>query len=247
MDVLTVSTSVSFEFDIGDICTQAYRDCGILSIYQSLNDNQASAARDILQRIVNGSQAKGLFARVVEFVNVAMVTGTWAYTLSASVLDVVGDAMFIAAGQSVTLPPSTSSSSETMVQMIQRDRWNGISNKSATGRPTMYYPHRTASLVECRVWPVPSSVESGATIRFQTHRFRADVRDANATVDYERYWTDYLILALGSGLARQNSLMDKYAMLAREANDKLEECKAYSKQRGPQKITLGHRTAWGSR
>lgn len=247
MDLLTVSTSTTFEFDIGQICLQAYRDAGLVSVYQGLNESQSSAARDVLQRIVNGSQAKGLFARVVEFVNVTLVAGTWAYTLSASVLDVIGDAMFIPVGQSVTAPPSTSATSETAIQMVQRDRWNNISNKATTGRPTLYYPHRTASTVELRLWPVPSSTEAGATVRFQTHRFRADVRDANATVDYERYWTDYLILALASGLARQHSLMDRYGMLKKEADEKLDECKAYSKQRGPQRIVLGHRSAWSSR
>lgn len=247
MDLLTVSSTATFEFDIGAICLQAYRDAGLVSIHQGLTETQSSAARDLLQRIVNGSQAKGLFARVVEFYTVTLVTGTWAYTFPTNILDVLGDAMFIQAGMSVTAPPSTSATNETVVQMVQRDRWNGISNKSATGRPTMYYPHRTASHVEARIWPVPSTTENAASIRFQTHRFRADVRTATATVDYERYWTDYLILALGSGLARQHSLMDRYGMLKREAEEKLEECKAYSKQRGPQRVTLGHRTAWGNR
>src|SRR6266566_2167675 len=103
---MTVSSTSSFEFNIGQICLMAYRDAGVVSIYQNLTDAQGSAARDLLQRIVNSSQSKGLFARTMDFSNVTLVAGQFGYTMPNSVLDVVGTAMFIAPGQPVTASPS---------------------------------------------------------------------------------------------------------------------------------------------
>lgn len=244
---MTISTSTSFEFNIGQICLMAFRDAGVVSIYGSLTPEQGSAARDLLQRIHNGLQAKGLFARTVDFANVTLITGQFGYTMPNSVLDVMGTAMFIAPGQPVTASPATESTTEIQVSEIQRDEWQSLSSKSASAQPTQYYAHRTGANVEVRYWPVPSSSESGGTIRHQVHRFRADVRDANATVDYERYWTEYLTLALAAGIAMQNSLLDKYRLLKAASEEKLTACLSYSKERGSQRFSMGHTTGWGNR
>jgi hypothetical protein len=240
---VTISASTNFEFNVGEICKLAYRNAGLLSPYQGVSDPLAGAARDALQLVVNASQAKGLFARVVEFTNVTLASGTSRYTLATSILDVAGDGAFIPVGQSLT-----AASGEMPVASMQRDEWQGLSAKNVTSRPTRYYAHKTASAVELRLWPTPSSTEDGATVRFQTHRFRADVRDAAATVDYERYWTQYLVLALAAELSRQNSMpMERVLELKASAREALEECKAQSKQRGPEQLTVSCRTGWANR
>lgn len=240
---MTVSATSAFVFNIGEICKMAYRNAGLLSAYQGVPEAMASAARDALQMVVNATQAKGLFARVVEFYSVTLVTGTFAYSLPSSVLDVVGDGMFVPVGQTYTTAIGA-----IPVSIMQRDEYNNLTDKLSQSRPTRYYPHRTADLIEVRVWPPPSTTENGATVTFQTHRFRADVRDANATVDYERYWTQYLVYALSCELARQNSMpMERILELKSSAKEALEECKAMAKQRGPEQFSYDCRTGWAGR
>lgn len=239
---MTVSTSTTFEFDIAGITRIAYRASGVLSIYQEPNSVQAGAARDELQLIVNGSQTEGLFARVMTTYVQPLATGIFAYPMPSSVFDVVGDAMFIPVGQS-----TTQGNGESLVSQAQRDEYQDLSAKGATGKPTRYFPDRTATVVTVKLWPIPSASENGANVRLQVQRYRADVRNPSNTVDYEKYWTDYLVSELGYRLARSAGILDRAGMLRAEADDKLAKCKSASKQRGSQQLRVGHRTSWSNR
>lgn len=239
---MTVSTSTTFEFDIAGITRMAYRASGVLSIYQEPNSVQSGAARDELQLIVTGSQTEGLFARVMTTYVQPLVSGTFSYPMPSTVFDVVGDAMFIPAGQS-----TTQGFGESLVSLAQRDEYQDLSSKGSTGKPTRYFPDRTSTVVTVKLWPIPSASEAGANVRFQVHRCRADVRNPSNTVDYEKFWTDFLVSELGYRLARSAGIMDRAGMLRGEAEEKLAKCKSASKQRGSQQLRVGHRTAWSNR
>lgn len=240
---MTVSSSTSFTFTIGQIVTIAHRQAALISAYQSPTTQQVSSALDEFEILVNEAQAKGLFARTVDFYNLTpLVQNQFLYTpgsSSVTVLDVVGAGMYI----DPTEADITRASAETQVLPMSREQWQELSGKGSTGRPTMYYPHRINDQIQLYIWPMPSASEAGGTIRFQIHRYRADVRDANSTVDFERFWTGWLTAELAARLAMNSGMsLQRVQMLQGTAAMKLRDCRAMSNQRTSQQFVARHRT-----
>jgi len=237
---MTISSDTSFEFDIASIFVMAYREAGVINPNQGITPAQSNAARDELSRIVMGSQAKGLFAKVVKFESVTLISGQSTYTMPGEVLDVVGTAMFV--------PLVGSLAGESQVQIMQRDEYQTITNKDTTARPSRYFPSRVNEGISCILWPIPGAAEDGATVRFQTHRIRANVRDTTATIDYEQYWVDAMTTDLAYRLAKANAMpIAERETLRRDAKEKYDECRPMAMQRGPQQFVVAHRTSWSSR
>lgn len=241
---MTISSSVTFEFNIGEIVRMAHVDAGLLSIYQKTNQQQMVDGLDKLQRELNALQAKALFARTVDFYNLTpLVEGTERYTFPTWILDLVGNGMYIQPGESLT-----QSNTETLVKLITRAEWQEQSAKGAIGRPTLFYAHRTTSTLEARLWPVPGVDEVGGTIRFPIHRYRADARDPNATMDFERFWTDYLVSNLAYRLALAAAFgSDRMNDLRIDMMSKYNDARKYSMQRGNQRMVTRHPTGWSCR
>lgn len=237
---MTISSSTSFEFDITTICKMAYREAGLLNPNMNMSAAEAGAAIDELQRMVMGSQAKGLFAKVVKFELVPLQATVSTYTMPQSTLDVVGDGMFV--------PAAGTNAGESRVALMQRAEYQAITNKETQARPNRYFPQRTGELVQVIFWPIPSTLEAGASVRLQTHRIRANVREGTATLDYEQYWVDYMATELAYRLAKAGGMPpDVRADLFRDAEKKYLEVKPMAMQRGSQQFTHSHPTGWGSR
>jgi hypothetical protein len=233
---LTVSSTNTFEFKISGLALLAYRKAGVISIYQSMTDQQASYAYDELDLLVRSTQTMGLFAKVMRLDLVTLQTGVRNYTLDADVLDVDGDGAFIPVGETLT-----AANGETPVKPISRERWQGSSH-GATGRPVEYFTDRTGSQVVLYLWPTPDASNAG-TLRIQSHRLRANMRDGQATPDFEPYWQEYFVAALAQRIATSHSLaLPRVSMLRQEAQDLLERCRGQSQQRGSQQFVLGHRS-----
>lgn len=235
---MTIATSRTREMDIGRICLRAYQKAGLKNVSQSLTADEGSFARDLIGSIIDGLQAEGLRARAVEFRNVTLVAGTYAYTMDTDVLDVVGDGMYIDPTQSVS-----AATGEVPVIQIGRDQWQLLSNKSATGRPIEYYVHRTGSPPEVRLWPTPDTNNAG-TIRFQIHRFAADSTDSSKTLDLERVFSQYVEWELAHQICLANSLHQQARYYGQMALQKLEACKSFAAQRTPAQFVVHHRTGW---
>lgn len=239
---MTVSTSSTLEFNLSQIALLAYQKAGIVGPQGlGITSAQATHALQHLELIVKTSEARGLFAKSIGFTYVTLVAATSTYTLAGTVLDVIEDGAFIPVGQ-----PLTGASGETPVTYITREKWQGLSAQNATGRPTMYFPDRTGATIVVNVWPIPDSGNAG-TIRLQTHRLRADVTDGSKTLDFEAYWQEYFVAELGAQLALSHSMnLARVQYLKLEAKEKLDICRAYSNQRGPQQFVMAHRVG-GSR
>ncbi len=239
---MTVSTSSTFTFSIGQIVTMAYRGAALLTAYQSPTLQQTGVALDEFERIVNSTQAKGLFARTVDFYNLQpLVENQFVYTVPLNILDVVGAGMYI----DLTQTDISRASAETQVLPMSRETWQELSGKGAQGRPTMYYPHRVSDQVQIYIWPLPSAVEAGGAIRFQIHRYRADVRDPSATTDYERFWVDWLTSELSARLAKANGMsIQRIQLLMADAASKLRDCRGMSNQRVSQQFVPRHRAGY---
>lgn len=238
-----MTTSVA-TFNVTKIELMAYRTAALISATQNMTLQQAQAANDALALICDSADTIGNVARVVEMLNVTLATGTFVYSMPTNVLDVVSRAMYL----DPTQTDITKASGETPVDWISRDRWQELASKNSTGRPLFYYADRTSDTTKVNIWPVPSATENLGTIRFQVYLIRADVTDGNATLDFERYWTEYFVYALAAKLAFENALpLDRVGALEQKAESRKQACKARSRQQGPQMAVLSHRTAWRGR
>ena len=234
---MTVSTQTTFECNISQIALLAYRRASLVSIYQTLNAQQAGHAYSELDLLVRETHTMGLFAKVMRLENVALVAGQRAYTLAADVLDVDGNGALISPGQ-----PVDAATGETPVRPISRERWQALSNHAATGRPVEYYTDRTSSAIVLYLWPTPDTGNAGS-IRLQTHRLRANMLEGTATADFEPYWQGYLVAALAARLATGHSMsLQRVKALRDEAEDLLGKCRGQSQQRGAQQFFLAHRS-----
>lgn len=234
---MTINTSRTRELDINRITLRAYQLAGLINEAQGITADKGAFARDMIGNIIDEMQTHGLRARAVEFRNETLVVGTANYTMDTDVLDVVGDAMYIDADEADV----NEATSEVPIVMIGRDEWQLIPDKSATGRPTMMYVHRTGSPPEVRFWPIP---DEAGTVRFQIHRLAANSNDSSKTLDLERTFTQYIIWELAHHICLANSLYNQARYYGENARMKLEMCKSFSAQRTPTQLVVRHRTGW---
>jgi hypothetical protein len=234
---MTVSASSTYEFNVADIVKMAYQTAGLISAYQTLNTQQSQLGMDLLDLITKSTQTMGLFAKIGTFYNLPLLAGTTSYTLPGTILDLDGDGAFIDAGQSLT-----AAAGETPVRPISREQYQTQSAKNATGRPIEYFADRTDAAVVVSLWPTPDAGNAG-TIRFQTHRLRADTREGQATIDFEPFWQEYFVCELAARLALAHSMnLSRVQWLKSESQEKLERCRAQSQQRGSQQFVVSHRS-----
>lgn len=234
---MTVSTSRTYEFNVSSIIKMAYQTAGLLTVYQGVNTQQAQLGMDLLDLITKSSQTMGLFARTMVDYNLTLVAGQRDYTLPGNVLDLTGNGAFIASGQTLA-----AAAGETPVMPMSREQWQGMSAKDAVGRPTMYSVDRTDAAIVVSFWPTPDTANAG-TVRFPTHRLRADTREGNATLDFESFWQEYFVCELAARLALANSMsISRVQYLKSEAHEKLELCRAQAQQRGSQQFVMAHRS-----
>lgn len=236
---MTVAASRTRALDIGRVCLRAYQLAGERNVSQQLSVDQGSWARDALGNIIDELQAHGLRARAVEFRNLTLVSGTYIYTMDTDVLDVVGDAMYI----DPTQTDLTKANGEVPIVMMGRDQWQLLSSKSATGRPVMYYVHRTGDQPQIYLWPIPDSSSAG-TIRFQVHLLAADSNDSTKTLDLERVFTRYITWQLAHEICLANSNHQQARYYGEQAMGMLSMCKSFSAQRSAARVVLRHRTGW---
>lgn len=238
---MTVSTTQVHDYSLSTLARLAFRTAALIGPYQDIDQVQQGWAGELLDLIVNQMQIKGLFAKTIDFETVTLVTNSFQYTMAADVLDVTGPAMFIDASQT----DLTQATAETPVTPMTRDEWQTLSSKDAEGPPTRYYVHRVSTPPVIYLWPVPSSRESGAHIRFQKHRLRKTSSDLSKTGDFEQYWQKYFVYALAHELALASAMpMDRVTYLAVQTKNLLDECVGYSKQRPPQQLVFSHPTRW---
>lgn len=240
---MTEATAADSNPTVDAIVTRAYRLAGLISVYQTPDASQKADARLLLDDIVKETSAEGVFAKSVLMRKVTIVASQTDYVMADDVLDVVGTGMFIDASQ-VDVDHATS---ETPIVPMDREEWQRMSARAATGRPYKYWADRSVTPVTVRIWPMPDSGNLG-TMRLQVHVLPADVTAGGVTAPFERYWTQYLTFELAHQLAVGASLtIDRCTYLATLAQAKYKKAKGYSRQQQPKQAAFFHPTVWRSR
>lgn len=237
---MTVSATPLKEFNVGQICTLAWRSTGLVNLYQQPSTEQMSWATDLLTMIVDELDTEGLFAKAVGFEYLTLQTGVFQYNFSTACIDVVDDGMFIPAGQ-----PLNGAAGEFQVRLVAQQEWAQISSKDAQGTPVLLWPNRVGTLIQGTIWPTPTAFENGGSIRIPCHRLRQGMTDQTATPDFERWWAPAFQWELAHQLAVGSSLpLDKCNYLAMTARQKIDRARGKSNSRADIQIRLSHPTSF---
>lgn len=235
---MTVSSTSATELSVDQICRRAMQLAGLIEPAQGTDspDWQAKSAmaRDFLEADLEHLQTVGMFQRAVDFYEVTLTAATSTYTLPSATLDVFGAAMYQKTGETT----------QTAVTIVDRDYYQRITDKTAAGRPTVYYPARGQSVV-VYVWPVPATADLG-TVTFQRHKVLATATDGSATMDFERFWSEYFQWSLAHRLSLAAGIgLDRCRYFKSLADQALERAKSTSNQQfANTHIQIAHRTGW---
>lgn len=232
---MTVNTTSTRELDIDRLVMLAIQTAGVLPAGAPRSgrqwDNLAAQARDFLEINVDHMQVLGSFARSIEMYDVDIVADTADYDLPNTTLVVVGDAQF----------SSDDDTGSTFVRQVTREEYMGITDKTSTGRPCIFYAqmHATTTLF---LWPIP---DVAGTLEIQRSRLLGDNDDGSKTPDLERHWMKFVLYDLAHSIAVANSVApSKCGYLRSQAERALEPSKRQATSKGPGRMVLNHKTGW---
>lgn len=235
---MTIATTRSTEYTIGQLVTIAYRRAGLLEAYQALDATMLGIGQEELQLVCDALETRGLTSRATEFYSIDVTAGTSSYTLPDYCLAVVGSAMWIPDGS------GTPSSSEQIIRQMSQEEWQTLTDKSAASTPSSFMHRRDVIPNIIELWPVP---DADGTVRAQVQRLRADVADGSKTIDFERYWSQAIIYQLAGQLAINASMVDKGTTFLAMAEKEIERCMGNAREQSSFQMIMGHRTGWSRR
>jgi len=228
---MTISTTLSLEYNRDKLITMGYRLAGIISASESPDSDQIAAGADILNMELDSLQAAGHTLRNANRTTLPMVIGTHEYTLGTGALDVL-----TSANGSIGMMIRTDGS-EVPVRAISLFDWMEINDKTATGIPSMCYIEKK-SPVKLEFWPVPDALY---TFRYVEIGFLASAGDGSNTQDVSLTWQKYLQLAIARDLAVSAPLpIDRITLLGNMANAEMKRCIYNDRTQGPTIIYMAH-------
>lgn len=228
---------------ISDICYQAFVGAGLRSTNQGRADEQWRNDFDFAKRrldLILNSLPMDNAARVVTPVDITCVADQQSYSLATTILDVVGDGMYMQPGET-----AGQASGSTFMKQITYDKWLRLSEKSTSGQPTLFWVDRSADTMVVYMWQTPS--EAG-TVRLHGQRKLADSLDGSATLDLEEFWDHAIVSLLEAELAEAKSLPLTAIRDKRQKAQRLKDMAlAKANPRPPHRARVSHATPWNRR
>jgi hypothetical protein len=180
-------------------------------------------------------QAEGIVLTSAVRTTLALVSGTAEYTLETDTIDVeLGQNDAIG-----TIIPAETGAAETIVRTMSRGEWMDIATKSTmTGRPSRCFIDKAGNTLKAVFWPVPDS--SLISFRYTKVRLLRGNDTRSSTIELRRTWIPFLTRAVASGVAFDNSMVEKADYFRRWAKETFDRYKAGDVQHGSIRLTVGH-------
>jgi hypothetical protein len=242
---MAIASAPATESIIDQVVLSAFKKAGLLPIEYEIGADSTWAAksshgRDILNRIIYSPEVNSSIDYFMDFDDVVLTANEQYYTMNSDVLNVIGDASYIPADNADT----KDTDGETIVTQINVHRWNTLSSKNASGRPSLFYVKRTGKSIQVRLWPQP---DEAGTIRFQVHTLAASSKVGSDDFDLRRYWENYLVHAVACELMVDSKMpVEDQTIVLAERNRLLVECKKAAEPNEPPVLILTHRTGWSN-
>lgn len=234
---MPVNTDSSRRFDVARIVRLALQVSGLVSIYEDPDETLFGQGRDFLDLVLDELATDGVTAKTASEETVAVVSGTSAYQLSASTLDVLDPVWWAAAGQAE--PPVT----QSPVTLISSQRWRELEGAS-TGTPLYLFAYKGGEAIEARLLPTPSA---SGTLRLRVHRMLMDAGPGNSTLELAPFWEKFLVQALAGELAQANGMQAAAQLALLRAEGLKKKCLGKDSDNVHSQITWSHPTVWSGR
>ena len=184
---MTTSGSVDFSVSRDELVEAALRICGVLDPEAgSATSTQITVGSQALNMIVKALHSDGMPLWAIKSKVITLVAGDKDYTISG--LSINRPLKIIQALRSDT---SSSDNVDTPMEVITRDEYINLGNKSSSGVPILVYydPQLTAALATVYLYPTPGATEATnytVTIYYQTPF--EDFDASTDTPDFPQEW-----------------------------------------------------------
>lgn len=129
------------------------------------------------------------------------------------------------------------------ISRLNRQQYDTLPNKSFNGRPLQYWLDRstdptTGEICTMRLWPVPGSESTFASVFVRRKRYIADITDFNAELELPTRWYDAIIWQLAGYLASEYPEVDdqREAKLVARAEAELRDAISEERDNSPIQI-----------
>lgn len=198
---------------VAEVVTAAFKKIKVGISGETLASEDLTAGIDTLQLMLRTWAAKGIRLWLNQTQSVTLVAGTAAYTLSTRALDV---------SQAYTRV----SDQDEPVQLLTREEYERLPDKTVTGKPYAAWIDRTRTATTATVYPVPTAadVTAGTTLRLVNKRMIQDVTAGSDDIDFPPEWIETIVYNLAMRLAPDfgQAVDPGIAMMAKELYDDLE-------------------------
>lgn len=164
---MATSGTTVFSNTVRDIVTDALDENGILPLGEDPETHELTKCIKRLNGMLKTWQMKGVLWKQ-ETISQAITADTATASLPVYVRGVNG-ARYV-----------DSATNERQMTRFERDEYNALPNKTASGVSTIYYVQRAEDALVLHVWPVPTA---NATVKLDIDRAMDTVTDANETLD----------------------------------------------------------------
>lgn len=221
--VSTTSGLTQFTLDVDDIIEQAYEPLG----GEYLSGPDISKARRLLNLILIQLQNKNIPLNKIATEDVAIVAGTFTYTLDASIVDV--------------LELNVETDADGLE--IPLERWglreyHQVPNKTVTNRPTLWTTDRQEDAVIVKFWPIP---DIAYTAKMLVSKRIEDITASYQQVDLSYRYYPLLVkwLSYELSLTKTGFPLEKIALLKLERDEVTPDTFDEDRERADFHIVLG--------
>ncbi len=216
---MAVSANSAFQLNRNDLIRRAFQLAGVLPAEQQPSSDDYQMASDFMNLELDSIQAEGVILRSVTRATLALVSGTAAYTLPATVLDVLDPAAVLIGSGPTEIP----------VQLCDRSRWVTLTDKTIKGVPTFMLIERGASIT-LTLWPIPSAT---MTLTYLKVGFLSDSDTAEVDTDFNRHWHKAIMFAVASHVAlARNQDLAKVGFLTGQAEKLKRQSRGFDQEHG---------------
>lgn len=184
---MALSTTRDGTITVGDMVRGALELVHVAEGGESLAAEDTTLALNTMRRMLRTWAAQGVRLWLNEQQTVTLAASTASYTLSPRTLEVHELGCFRRSG-----------TEDTPIRVLDRQEYNRLPNKTASGDPFSIWADRQRAAVVVTVYPVPTA--SGDTLSLSTKRQIFDVTNLGEDAEFPPEWEEAIVWNLAKRL-----------------------------------------------
>lgn len=188
---MTISANSDWLPEWDSVIAMSLQLAGLVPMGKSPSAQQTAHARRFLDSFLKSLRNTAQILLHREMTTTMLTSGTTTYVLPADTIEIDAPMMLTAPGDTT----------QTQVDMIDFEKYEGIVDKQTTGVPVMVYAEKLATTT-LRFWPVPNQAYSAAYRRQRLIRNA----DSGTTPDLPPGWIRGISFQMAADMGRAGSM-----------------------------------------